>query len=130
MAQGLIGTSGRAFTPVKISAPRLQQLPHSFMSTISTEEEDEDDTKMDNIADLVAEMDVDQSVRPVDHTVGGSTAGYTRWRGWLAAGGIKTYLLRGICMSSQNPTNLPLFLVRCMTYIYSPEVAKQCDQIF
>jgi hypothetical protein len=47
-----------------------------------------------DLAALLAEMDVDHTVRPVAHTVGGSTHGYTRWSAWVAAGGLKTYAKR------------------------------------
>lgn len=41
-----------------------------------------------DFAALVQDMDVDLSVPPVQHTVGGSSAGYARWRAWIASGGL------------------------------------------
>ena len=91
MAQGRIGaSSGRAFSPVQISAPRL---PHSFAALPDMHPSEDEDTTME-ISALIAEMDVDQTVRPVAHTVGGSAAGYARWNKWLAAEGLKTYAKR------------------------------------
>jgi len=43
---------------------------------------------------IVQEMDVDHSVRPVSHTVGGSSKGYRRWESWVSSGGLKTYAQR------------------------------------
>jgi len=47
-----------------------------------------------DLAALIAEMDIDQTVKPVEHTIGGSTHGYARWLAWIAAGGLKTYAKR------------------------------------
>merc|ERR1719491_1960268 len=52
-----------------------------------------------NLADadltaLVAEMDVDHTIKPVENTIGGSTHGYARWASWIASGGLKTYAKR------------------------------------
>lgn len=52
------------------------------------------DLKAENLEDLIEQMDVDKSVRPVQHTIGGSSAGYARWSSWLAAGGLSTYAAR------------------------------------
>lgn len=43
---------------------------------------------------LVAEMDVDHSVKLVEHTQGGSSHGYKRWAAWVEGGGLKTYAKR------------------------------------
>ena len=45
-------------------------------------------------ARLVADMDVDHTVKPVEHTVGGSLHGYRRWSAWIASGGLKSYAKR------------------------------------
>lgn len=47
-----------------------------------------------DLAPLVTEMDVDHSVKPVEHTIGGCKHGYQRWSDWIAAGGLKTYAKR------------------------------------
>jgi len=47
-----------------------------------------------DLAALVAEMDVDHTVKPVEHTIGGSIHGYRRWLEWIAQGGLKTYAKR------------------------------------
>lgn len=52
------------------------------------------DLQAANLEDLIEQMDVDKSVRPVQHTIGGSSAGYARWSSWLAAGGLSTYAAR------------------------------------
>eukprot|EP00930_Biecheleria_cincta_P007930 TRINITY_DN10924_c0_g1_i2.p1 TRINITY_DN10924_c0_g1~~TRINITY_DN10924_c0_g1_i2.p1 ORF type:complete len:322 (+),score=49.84 TRINITY_DN10924_c0_g1_i2:35-1000(+) len=52
------------------------------------------DLKVANLEELIKQMDVDKSVRPVQHTIGGSSAGYARWSSWLAAGGLNTYAAR------------------------------------
>lgn len=38
--------------------------------------------------------EVDMYVLPVQHTLGGSVAGYIRWSNWLSSGGLKTYAKR------------------------------------
>lgn len=40
------------------------------------------DWRRDRIADLVAACDIDHTIGPVPHTVGGSKAGYARWDGF------------------------------------------------
>jgi len=47
-----------------------------------------------DLVSLASEMNVDASVHPVAHTVGGSAAGYARWSSWLERGGLKTYAQR------------------------------------
>jgi hypothetical protein len=46
------------------------------------------------IEDLVAEMDVDHTVRQVMHTRGGSKEGYRRWTSFIGGGGLDTYAKR------------------------------------
>jgi hypothetical protein len=48
-------------------------------------------TPLDDIPALLARCAVDQAVRPVAHTRGGSAAGYARWAAWRAAGGLRRY---------------------------------------
>lgn len=47
-----------------------------------------------DLESLVREMEVDLAVQAVNHTRGGSTAGYSRWNTWVASGGLKTYAKR------------------------------------
>jgi len=47
-----------------------------------------------DLVSLASEMNVDASVLPVAHTVGGSATGYARWNSWLERGGLKTYAQR------------------------------------
>lgn len=47
-----------------------------------------------DLLELVASMDVDQAVRPVAHTSGGSSQGYARWLDFLEKGGLQTYAQR------------------------------------
>jgi len=47
-----------------------------------------------DLESLVADMDVDHTVKPVEHTVGGSLHGYRRWSAWIASGGLKNYAKR------------------------------------
>ena len=82
------GMGGALFSPVEILAPAhvlgLGLRPESGSAAAVT------------IESLVAEMhpDVDHTVPPVSHTRGGSAQGYSRWKKWLTAGGLKSYAKR------------------------------------
>jgi deoxyribodipyrimidine photolyase len=47
-----------------------------------------------DVVSLASDMNVDASVPPVTHTIGGSAAGYARWNTWLEKGGLRTYARR------------------------------------
>eukprot|EP00927_Polykrikos_kofoidii_P049647 TRINITY_DN43682_c0_g1_i1.p1 TRINITY_DN43682_c0_g1~~TRINITY_DN43682_c0_g1_i1.p1 ORF type:complete len:574 (+),score=57.56 TRINITY_DN43682_c0_g1_i1:75-1796(+) len=52
------------------------------------------DLQSADLSSLLKEMEVDMSVPPVHHTLGGSFAGYSRWNEWVSAGGLSTYAKR------------------------------------
>jgi len=80
-------------------APFLHDLPPSL------------DLVSANLTALVQEMDVDMSIQPVQHTTGGSAAGYARWEAWICGGGLKTYAQR------RNDSLDPLGVSRMSAYL-------------
>eukprot|EP00931_Biecheleriopsis_adriatica_P041077 TRINITY_DN23518_c0_g1_i2.p1 TRINITY_DN23518_c0_g1~~TRINITY_DN23518_c0_g1_i2.p1 ORF type:complete len:541 (+),score=116.44 TRINITY_DN23518_c0_g1_i2:128-1750(+) len=66
--------------------PKLATRTHSLPDSL--------DLGRADLLALMQEMDVDASVAPVEHTLGGSAEGYARWDAWVAAGGLKTYAKR------------------------------------
>lgn len=76
MAAGLIGSTGsRSFWPVEMHKASLTQSGSEVLS----------------VEGLVKVMDCDHSVRRVEGTPGGSSAGYRRWQAWIDSGGIRSY---------------------------------------
>jgi hypothetical protein len=82
-----------------------------------------------DLTSLVAEMDVDHTVKPVSHTIGGSSHGYARWLSWLEAGGLKAYAQRrneslDIHGVSRMSAYLNAGMVSPMRLAYETSIAK------
>jgi len=69
------------------------------------------DLETADITELLEEMNVDMTVPPVQHTPGGSAAGYARWNSWLQSGGLKTYAKRrNDAMDVHGPSRMSAYL--------------------
>ena len=68
----------------KLYGQRLTRAPHAAVPDVDAHVPDDlpfqnVDLQTSDLAALVGECDIDHSVGPVPHTIGGSTAGYYRW---------------------------------------------------